>query len=189
MNINRLTNYMPVDEPDSQASRLDDFVTHLERHETRIRRFLATLLFNKTEIDDLFQRTSLILWSKFRQYRADGDFAAWACQIAKFEVKNFLRAKTRDRLQFSDEVVSSLADVRLGVGANTDQRQEALSRCLEKLSPSDRKIIDQCYGYESTTTKEAAGQLGRPVNTLYKALNRIRRVLYKCVKHATEERG
>ena len=46
-----------------------------------------------------------------------------------------------------------------------------------------------CYGDSRVTFKTAARNLGRPVNTVYKALNRIRKVLYECIERTLAVEG
>jgi RNA polymerase sigma-70 factor (ECF subfamily) len=180
--MNRLKGYVSALRDDSAGDRTEEFVRLLSQYQTLIRGFLFTLLPNRTEADDLFQRTSIVLWRKFDQFQVGSDFGAWACQIAKFEVRNFLRVERRDRLCFSDELLTSLADIRLALDNELELRREALRHCLGKLRRIDRQIIHQCYGPESTTAKDAADRLGRPANTLYKALIRIRRALFECIE-------
>ena len=180
--MNRLRGYMPTKSEESVAERTEEFVRLLSKYQSLIRGFLFTLFPNRTEADDLFQRTSIVLWRKFDQFQIGSDFGAWACQIAKLEVRNLLRAGRRDRLCFSDELLASLADMRLALDNELDLRREALRHCIEKLRPIDKQIIHKCYGPRSTTAKDAAAQLGRPVNTLYKALIRIRRALFECIE-------
>jgi RNA polymerase sigma-70 factor (ECF subfamily) len=70
-----------------------------------------------------------------------------------------------------------------------------LRRCLEKLSEKDRQLVRKCYGdgYRPqgarVTFKAVALELGRPVNTVYKALNRIRRALYECIERTLAVEG
>jgi RNA polymerase sigma-70 factor (ECF subfamily) len=61
-----------------------------------------------------------------------------------------------------------------------DHRHYALSRCLKKLNERDRRMV--LTRYESGKNVTAAAQAcGRTVQGAYKALNRIRKVLFDCV--------
>lgn len=186
--VNRLEEFT------SQASgeevdRTEAFVRLFSQHESLIRGFLLTLLPHRGECDDLFQRTSIILWRKFDSYQPGTDFGAWACQVAKLEVRNYLRIRSRDKLHFSDALLSSLADVRQALSDELELRREALRHCVAKLRPADQEIVQHCYGHQSTTAKDAAERLSRPVNTLYKALVRIRRALYECIERRLRAGG
>lgn len=180
--MNRLHGYMPAPDEKSGVERTEEFVQLITQYQSLIRGFIFTLLPHRTEADDMFQRTSIVLWRKFGQFQAGTDFGAWACQIAKFEIRNFLRVKQRDRLCFSDDLLSSLADMRATLDSELELRREALRHCVTKLRASDKQIVHKCYGTQSTTAKDAAAELGRPTNTLYKALTRIRRALFECIE-------
>src|SRR5215208_1241171 len=138
--MNRLQGYMPVESEELVVERTEEFVRLLTQHQSLIRGFLFTLLPFHSEADDLFQRTSIVLWRKFQQFQIGSDFGAWACQIAKLEVRNFLRVGRRDRLCFSDELLASLADMRLAIDTELGLRREALRQCVAKLRPDDKKI-------------------------------------------------
>lgn len=185
--VNRLSQFTSEPGADS-ADRAEAFVRLFSQHESLIRGFLLTLLPSRSECDDLFQRTSIILWRKFDSYQPGTDFGAWACQIAKLEVRNYLRIRSRDKLHFSESLLSSLADVRQTLSDELELRREALRHCVAKLRPADQEIVQHCYGPQSTTAKDAAARLNRPVNTLYKALIRIRRALFECVERAMSSR-
>jgi RNA polymerase sigma-70 factor, ECF subfamily len=176
--MNRLADYLS----DSSTERTEAFVRLFLEHQSLIRGFLFTLLPNKSEVDDLFQRTSIVLWRKFEQFQPGTDFGSWAYQIAKLEVRNFLRVRSHDRHRFSDETLTALADARLADAEELESRRAALQACVAKLRPTDQKIVRYCYGPQATTAKDAARHLGRPVNTVYKALIRIRRSLFECIE-------
>ena len=68
-----------------------------------------------------------------------------------------------------------------------EQRRVALVECLAKLRPKDRDLIEQRYA-PGERGKRLAEQLGRPANSVYQTLGRIRRVLMECIqRRMTEE--
>jgi len=185
LRVNRVSRFAASDSNgarDSTAADVADFERHFSQCEADIQAFVFTLLPHWPDAEDIVQRTRIVLWQKFSQFRPDTSFRAWAVQVARFEVSNFRRTQRSDRLCFDDHLVDSLAEVRTSLTDELDRRRAALDRCLRKLRASDRQIIRHCYGPKSTTTKDAADRLHRPVNTLYKALNRIRRTLMECVQ-------
>src|SRR5262249_26567792 len=155
--------------------------------ESDIRAFVFTLLPHWSDAEDVLQRTRIVLWQKFAQFEPGSNFRAWALQVARFEVNNFRRTQRSDRHYFDETLVDQLAEVRSSMIDELDRRRSMLDQCIRKLRASDRQIIRHCYGPNATTTKEAAERLRRPVNTLYKALNRIRRSLMECVQQITGE--
>ena len=165
--------------PSSSDSR-ERFVEQLVQHHDRIFGYIFSLLSNRQDAEDVFQRTSLILWRKFDEFDTEGSFSAWACGVAFFEVRNFLRVAGRDRLRFSEEILQTLADKRLNTEQRSQHRRLALVECLKRLGEHDRELITQVYE-EDQSIKDLAAQRGRAVQTVYNRLHRIRRRLLECV--------
>jgi RNA polymerase sigma-70 factor (ECF subfamily) len=71
-----------------------------------------------------------------------------------------------------------------------DFRHAALKNCLGKLKPKDRELLDARY-CRNTPLGDLAAKLARPVGTIKKSLQRIRRALQGCIERtlASEERG
>jgi RNA polymerase sigma-70 factor (ECF subfamily) len=180
--VNRLTAYDPSAAGSSTAAQIVEFERLFSQCESDIKAFIFTLLPHWPDAEDVLQRTRIVLWQKFVQFQPGSNFKAWALQVARFEVNNFRRTQRSDRLCFDDNLVDSLAEVHGSLIDELDRRRAALDQCLKKLRASDRQIIRHCYGPRATTIKVAAERLRRPVNTLYKALNRIRRTLTQCVQ-------
>lgn len=185
--VNRLAAYDPRTEPTTTAGRIVEFEQLFTQCESEIQAFVFALLPHWSDAEDVLQRTRIVLWQKFDQFQPGSSFKAWAMQVARFEVSNFRRTQRSDRLFFNEELVDSLTEVHSSLADELERRRAALDQCLRKLRASDRQIIRQCYGPKATTIKEAAGRLSRPVNTLYKALTRIRRTLMECVQQVTAE--
>ena len=185
--VNRLTAYDPGAAGITTAGQIVEFERLFSQYESEVKAFVFALLPHWVDAEDVVQRTRIVLWQKFVKYQPESNFKAWALQVARFEISNFRRTQRSDRLYFDDELVASLAEVRGTLIDDLERRRAALVVCLKKLRASDRQIIRHCYGPKATTTKEAAQRLHRPVNTLYKALNRIRRTLSECVQQGVRE--
>jgi RNA polymerase sigma-70 factor, ECF subfamily len=165
-----------------------DFLQLLLACQPKLRSFIFAMVPHWHDADEIYQETSLVLWEKFTQFRPGTDFHAWACQIARNKVMNFRNRRASTERIFSDAFLETIAQERLG-RTDWDERRAALAVCREKLRPRERDLLDRCY-QTSATTKQVAEALGRPVDTLYKSLKRIRETLYLCVQKtlAREER-
>ena len=75
--------------------RTDQFVARLIEHRHRLYAFIAKQLVHPADVEDVLQRTSVILWKKRDQFDPDGNFFNWACGIAFNEVRNFLTVQRR----------------------------------------------------------------------------------------------
>src|SRR5262245_57502343 len=114
---------------DHAVEKTAEFASLLERHQTQLFSYIYSLVRDLNDADDLFQQTSLILWDKFDQFDGEKSFIAWSCGVARYEVLNFLRSRSRQRLYFSDELGMLLIDAHDDLAAEEgDQRLSALSR-------------------------------------------------------------
>ena len=171
------------------SNRTEAFVGLFAQSQYEIHSFVLTLVPNRADADDVMQTTSIVLWRKFDQFLPGTNFVAWACQIARLEVQNFRRVKGRDRLVFDDALLQSLGNLRLSMSDELEAHRGLLHDCVTQLQLDDRELIRRCYGKKATTAKDVAIELGKPVNTVYKALIRIRRGLYECVQRALKAKN
>ena len=160
------------------------FAEQLRLHQMQVFGYIYSLVRNLDDADDLFQQTSLAMWNKFDQFDPARSFGAWACGVARFEVANFLRARSRQKLYFSDDLSLLLAETPDGGGADhAEARRRALADCLGKLRGRDQKLIEACYGTEARIP-EIARQWGRSAQSVHNSLKRIRRSLFECVRRS-----
>ena len=165
------------------------FLNEFTQHRNQIYSYIYSLLPNRDDAEDVFQRTSLILWRKFSEFDDTRSFFSWACGVAFYEVKNFIRVAQRKRLQFRDDIIQQLADERVGVPQKKlNQRATALQDCIQKLREKDRELVDQVYRNQ-TTVKDVAEVAGSAIQTLYNRLNQIRRQLTHCIERTVSYTG
>lgn len=174
--------------PPEPTPRAELFLRYFAEHHERLLAHIFGLLPREQDARDVFQKTSLVLWRKFDQFREDGDFLAWACGIAYFEVRNFYRMAGRDRLRFSDELLQTLSDERQQRSHQHDRRAGLLAECIKRLSPRERELIHEVYNV-GNSVKELADQIGRAAQTIYNRLNLVRRKLLLCVERRLAEQG
>jgi RNA polymerase sigma-70 factor (ECF subfamily) len=164
--------------PDPRA----EFADLLRRDQSRLFGYVHSLVRDLDDAEDLFQQTTTVLWKKFPGFDRGRSFFAWACGVARLEVANFLRARGRRRLYFSDELNLMLAETQEELpGDELEERRAALSQCVGKLRQRDRQLIDECYGGDGGVNAAAARQ-GRSPQSVHNSLRRIRRALFECVQ-------
>jgi RNA polymerase sigma-70 factor (ECF subfamily) len=172
--------------PDRANAQLATFNQLLAGCESELMATVYAILPHWCDAEDVVQRTRLLMWQKFDTFQPGTSFRNWAVQIARFEVRNFRRRQRNERLLFNDELMDAIAEARSTLTEDLEWRRERLAMCITTLRESDRRILRECYGPHSTTIQNAAVLLARPVNTVYKALNRIRRTLQECVSTGGE---
>jgi RNA polymerase sigma-70 factor (ECF subfamily) len=167
----------------------DQFVERFVRSQDRLYAYVATLLPNRADAEEVFQQTSLILWKKWQDFDPSRDFVRWACGIAHLEVRNFLRKHTdRGRIYLSEDVLAKVAQVRLESHDVLEARRLALRHCLDRLKQGNRELLERCYAGKDSI-KAIASQLGQRPNTLYMTLKRLRRALFDCINRTLAAEG
>ena len=165
---------------------LDQFTSLYSRNERYIFRFIASMLGQPDDAEDLLQETAKKLWKQFDSYDFSKDFLPWACTIARYEVLSFWKRQKVRRKYFSSDVIELLADDWDKRELEREAQSHALKNCVEKLAIKDRDILDQRY--EGThSLKDIAAKLQQSPNSLYKKLQRIRRSLFKCITQKLAE--
>jgi RNA polymerase sigma-70 factor (ECF subfamily) len=165
------------------------FAEHLRLAHTRLYGYVHSLVRDLNDADDLYQQTTLILWKKFAEFDPARSFFAWACGVARFEVANFLRARGRKRLYFSDDLNLMLIEAQSDLtNAELEDRRDALAQCIEKLRQRDRDLVTECYADDSGV-HQAADRRGRSAHSVYNSLRRIRRVLFECIARTLSQKS
>lgn len=167
--------------PDTHPDRHQQFLRAFLTHEAAVRAFVRRFVPTRTDADDVLQEVAIVLWEKFGEFRAGGDFKAWACGIARFKALAWLRDKGRDRLVLDTDVVELIAAEAWQGESLRDRRREALELCLEKAPAAERELLVRAY-QPAAKMQDVAATSGRSVGGFYQWLYRMRQLLLECVE-------
>jgi RNA polymerase sigma-70 factor (ECF subfamily) len=156
----------------------DEFARQFLENQGRLYGYIATLLVNRDDAEDVLQRTSLILWQKWEHFDPDRGFLPWARGVALNEVRNLLRRSERRNVHLSEPILELLA-AELEEDT-TEVRTAALAACMERLQKAQRDLLEQCY-LGTAGIKAVAAALETSPAALYMKLHRIRKQLVECV--------
>lgn len=170
------------DPTDTSLAAQKQLMLLMTKHQRRIFSYIYTLVPYRADAEDILQETSLVICEKFSQFKLGTDFAAWACQIAYWEVRRARQKYARAKVVFDQDVVDALAQTAAGMIEEVSERHEALAGCLKKLHPRDRELVLTRYE-PGCGVEQAAQRSGRSMDAAYKALGRIRKLLLDCVNH------
>jgi RNA polymerase sigma-70 factor (ECF subfamily) len=169
--------------------RRDAFARLFAKHDRWLFSYLVTLLANPAHAEEVFQEVCVIVWRMYDQFELGTDFVKWVSVIAHNQVRKFRREAKRTGFQLSEVTCERLAaDAARGADI-FEFRRDALRKCLGKLSAGDSQLVERCYSDSTVSFKAIAEEVGRPVNTVYKALNRIRRALQECIDRSLSAEG
>lgn len=165
---------------DTESEQGREFIALFTKSQRRVYLYILSMVPHPLDAEEILQNTNLVIWKKSQQFEVGTNFFAWACQIAHYEILKYRKKRSRDKHQFSDEFVSQVAEA---VKENQDifeLRRNALTFCLGKLRTKDRELIQRRY-QGSNQGKELADEMGRPANSVYQSLGRVRRTLFECI--------
>lgn len=163
-----------------ETEQRKELLSLMMRHQHQILAYICALAPNRSAADDLLQETSAKICEKFDQFEQGTDFAAWACRIAFWEIRRARQKHARSKVIFDQALLEAVSETAAAMTEEIDHRHEALAHCLEKLPQRDREMILTRYK-PGCGVEDAARRSGRTLQTTYKALARVRRLLLDCV--------
>lgn len=176
-------------QPLSADERRDAFARLFARYDRWLFSYLVSLLASPAHAEEVFQEVAVTVWRLSDQFELGTDFVKWVSVIAHNQVRKFRREAKRTGFQLSEAACVQIADDAARRADLFEFRREALQQCLSKLPTTDRQLVQRCYSDAAPSFKSIAHELGRPVNTVYKALNRIRRSLHDCIDRTLSAEG
>ena len=123
----------------------DRFIEQFLAVQGQVYGYIATLVPNRVDADDLFQQTALVLWRKHRQFDPSREFLPWTLGIAHNEVRRFFRSHSCRGTHLSDAMMERLAELHYASVSRTAPRFQRLAECMAQLTADQRGLIEQCY--------------------------------------------
>ncbi|MCP5538291.1 MAG: sigma-70 family RNA polymerase sigma factor [Akkermansiaceae bacterium] len=162
----------------------DEVVTQIATHQAEILAYIHSLLPGNASVDDVLQRTNLVLWKKRALFKRNTNFRAWAFSIARWEVRAFLKeSKRKSWLVIDEDLARQITETMVDTAEDNPMHdlRPALEYCMEKLKPDERELITHRY-YTDAPLKEYAASSGRPLGSIRVSLCRIRATLKRCIE-------
>jgi RNA polymerase sigma-70 factor (ECF subfamily) len=163
-----------------EPARAELLVRLLSRHQGDLFRYIFALLPHEEDAQDVLQETSVALYRKFADYDPARPFLAWAYRFAYLEVLKQREHNQRATRLLSRELVERLAREREQHEPVLQARLQALEDCLQELPPQEQRLIRQRY-QGGTRTEQLMEQYGASRRTVFRNLDRIRRLLLDCI--------
>ena len=164
-----------------ETSQAEQLVRLLSKHQEQLFRYIFALLPNEEDARDVLQETCVALCRKFGEYDAGKPFLAWAYRFAYLEVLKQRERNQRDSRLLSRELLERLAQEREAYEPVLQARLAALEHCLEELPAADRDLIRERY-QAKVGTEELVRRFGTSRRTLFRNLDRVRRLLLECIR-------
>jgi len=165
---------------DALMTKEDTLIRLMTEHQADVWRYLRFLGAEPATADDLVQEAFIELYRNPIEEISRNHTAAWLRTVAR---NTFLNRRRRERREVSVELLDQAEAIwlRLTPTENSDDRLEALERCLGKLSERARRAVELRY---EQAMKEA--EVGEALETSAEAakalLKRTRNQLRECIE-------
>jgi RNA polymerase sigma-70 factor (ECF subfamily) len=160
------------------------FLSLFLRSEREVFRYVAALVPNVTDAEDIVQQTAMALWEKFDDYDPAQPFTPWACRFALNKARQWIERRQRWQTLLERGLAEDLAQRRQELQPEFELRLKHLEGCLRKLPEGQRSLVEGYY-YERVGIERLAERSGRSAAATYKMLQRIRHSLRLCVEGQT----
>jgi RNA polymerase sigma-70 factor, ECF subfamily len=157
------------------------------RHSHRVYRFALRLGANSATADDIVSEVFIELWRHAAKFQGRAKLSTWLIAIARNKALSAMRGRVHQPLE--DATIETIPDPAVSVEerVDADNRGAALRKCLGRLSPAHREIIDLVY-YHEKSVEEVASILGVPAATVKTRMFYARRRLSELLAAAGIER-
>ena len=116
-----------------EQSQQERFVEQFMACQSRLYCFVAGMVVNQADAEDLFQHVGLEAWRCWDTFDLEREFLPWIRGIARNHIRNYYRSQKAAPFSLPGDVVEQLLDRHLEDEPVLDLRQQALTTCLEKL--------------------------------------------------------
>jgi RNA polymerase sigma-70 factor (ECF subfamily) len=173
---------------ENPAEAQQRFLSLFLRSEREVFRYVAALVPNVADAEDIVQQTALVLWEKFAAYDPSQPFTPWACRFALNKTRQWIERRQRWQALLAGGLAEELAQRREELRPELDSRLRHLEGCLGKLPVGQFTLIEGYY-YRRDTMEKLATDSGRTVAATYKMLQRVRLALQACIENAARPEG
>jgi RNA polymerase sigma-70 factor, ECF subfamily len=182
----------PTEYSDDNRAAQQRFLSLFLRSEREIFRYVAALVPNVADAEDIVQQTALSLWEKFDSYDPAQPFTPWACRFALNKARQWIERRQRWQALLYGGLAEELSQRREELRPELETRLRHLEGCLRKLPEEQRSIVEGYY-YRRDGIEKLAETSSRSVAATYKTLQRVRQSLQQslqlCIENAARPEG
>jgi RNA polymerase sigma-70 factor (ECF subfamily) len=118
------------------------FLSLFLKSEREIFRYVAALVPNVSDADDIVQQTAITLWEKFDDYDPERPFTPWACRFALNKTRQWIERRRRWQILLDNGLAEELEQRREELRPELEMRLNKLEGCLGKLPDEQRALIE-----------------------------------------------
>lgn len=155
----------------------------LAENKDKIFRVCYAYLYDKTEVEDLYQEVLVNIWQNLDGFRGEAKVSTWVYRIAVNTALLFNRHTGKKRKMFAEnasERLDLIEDESLTDKIALDQSLDQLSHSISLLKEQDRLLLSLLL--EGLSYQEIAEILGITINYVGVKINRSKERLRKKMK-------
>ncbi len=163
------------------AGQVDCFAEIIRCYQSQVVMVVASMLFERQEVEELVQRTFIKAFERLDQYKPAHDLLYWLKEIARNEVRQYLRAEYRQKKHLENYAAQR---ERLLTAANNifEDDVAALRQCTETLNKKTQELFELRY-QKDFSIDDLCEVTGRSRAAIEKAMTRARAYLHDCIGH------
>jgi RNA polymerase sigma-70 factor, ECF subfamily len=135
------------------------------RHHMRVLRFVIRLVGNDSVAEEVVNDVFLQAWRHAQEFKGNSQVATWLLAIARFKTISECRRRSEDQLDEGAAAVIEDPSDTPSISMEKHERSDLLQKCLAKLSPIHRDVINLIY-YQGKKVEEVAQFTGAPISTI-----------------------
>ena len=157
------------------------------RHNVRVYRFIVRLTGNTSLAEDLVSEVFLDVWRQAEGFESKSQVSTWLLAIARYKALSALRRRSDEHLD--DRMAATIEDTADDpeTAVYKVDRNAIVQKCLTRLSPAHREVLDLVY-YHEKSVDEVARIVGVPAATvktrMFYARNKMADLLKQSGVHA-----
>lgn len=158
------------------------------RHQLKIYRFVLRLVRDEMAAEDTISEVFLDVWRQAGRFEGRSSVSTWLLAMARNKAWSALRKRRETGVD--EGVAESLEDESDDpeMVAQKADKGAAMRRCIDRLTPDHREVIDLVY-YQELALEEVAVILDIPENTVKTRLFHARKKLSELLRDAGIDRG
>lgn len=158
------------------------------RHRERVYRFVMRLTGKESVADDVVTEVFLSAWRHAGDFKGKSQVATWLLGIARFKALSERRRRCEARLD--ERAAATIVDQADDPAVSTEKRERSdiLQRCLAKLTPAHRDVLNLIY-YREQKIEEVARATGAPISTIKTRLHYARNRMAELLAEAGVDRA
>jgi RNA polymerase sigma-70 factor (ECF subfamily) len=175
-------------EQSDNSAMTEEFLHLLMANQCKIRAYIAVLVPNYSDADDIMQETIAIMWRKFNEFELGTNFGSWGVRIAYLNTLHYYKKKGKYAIWADKRLFEQFVDVATKQNDNHEERLSALRECSRKLGDNERRLLHLRYELNKSI-KDIAAAADRNAKYYYRVFGRIHNLLFKCIRRVLIERG